>query len=151
MPNPIVSQSITKPSTFDHQVTDIIRLRCEGHTYAYIANILGVTASLVQGVLQREAERILADRDKLLNEYIFKQLAECDFMMRRLMEPYHKDPELLMKESVVNSAVKLQERVAKLLGLDQPAKQETKLTLETRTDDELRQLAEANGLQVDLS
>lgn len=150
MVNQLARKTITIPSTFDHQVDEIIKLRHQGHTYGYIANVLGLSTSQVAGVLQREAARILEDRDKLITEYIFKQLAECDFMMRRLMEPYHGNDDLTMKADVINAAVKLQERVARLLGLDTPMKTETKLTLETRSDEELKQLAEANGLTHDL-
>ena len=122
-----------------------VELRRLGHTYREIAREMGIT--------QREAHRLVtkvfAETRKAAQEnaaeYIQLHNERLEHLYRALVTR-HKDGYL--DPRMVEVALKVLERQAKLNGLDAPVKQEVKVAYQGLTDDEL--LAEAHRQRLDV-
>lgn len=123
-------------------VTTIIRLRAEGLSYSAIAAQVGWGVGRVRSALQEAAKSILTDRDA----YFSTMVASALWIKRRLLLPYIENERVPLPHQVATAALKADERLSKLLGLDQPLKVEGRFDFGGKTTEELAALAIANGM-----
>src|SRR5262245_9869714 len=118
-------------------------LRVEGKTLREIADAVGISVPRVHGILKEEMERLAQAATEDAAAYRELTLARLEAPFAALWPQAQAG-----HVPSVNAAVSILDRQAKLLGLDAPARQETKLTVERMTDAELIAEAERLGLPV---
>jgi hypothetical protein len=133
------------PIDVDPVAVEIVRLRAAGESYTSIAALTGTATTFVKKVLRRAAELVLEDK----HEFVLKQLADCEFLRQKIMAKYEGGLPIDSKD--VMAFVKVQEREASLLGLNQPTSVKLAVALQDKSDEELAALAAANGIETILA
>jgi hypothetical protein len=104
--------------------TEAVKLRIAGHSYRHIAKQLGISLAQAHKDVQTVLKRTRDEADEVADEARDIDLARIDQGLKTVLEFLEsaKDDELKLK--AIDRLVRLQERRAKLLGLDAPAKGE---------------------------
>lgn len=133
------------------QVEQALELRLAGATYSNIAKALGVSKGYAWKLIDRAVQEVSEKCAEAAEKIRTIELARLD-KMRMVLWPKRADPR-------VDTLLRISERVAKLYGLDAPAKHEltgaaggpvqTEQTASTSdltklTDEEIEQLARIN-------
>ncbi len=113
------------------EVTQILRLRVDGLTYAEISQKLAITAGMAAKVVKQALEEQKALEEDLVEDLraisansIRKQLSLIRTDQRKLEEK-NEPPSM----NSVGMIIKLEERLAKLLGLDRGVEEKKRIDL----------------------
>lgn len=143
--------SVANPTAadFDTRCDTAIRLLCEGHSEAFIAANIGVAITQVKKWLRAAARTRAEERD----EAIERHRLQLRYLQHRFLAQFtHTDAKtgetrlLPLKDRDVTTLLKIQEREAKLLGLDAPVKAELTHDFAGASVDELVREAQRLGI-----
>jgi len=147
-----VSLSNPAAADFDARLDLAVSLLCEGHGDAYIATQIGVSQAQVRRWLKAAARTRAEERE----EAIERHRLQLRYLWQRLLSQFSvKDEETgeirqrPLKAVDVKTLLSIQEREARLLGLDAPAKAELLHEFASASTDEL--VREAQRLGIDTS
>lgn len=145
----VVSLMNPQPADFDARVDTAVALFCEGHAETYIAAAIGVYPYQVRKWLRAAAKARAEERE----EAIERHRLQLRYLWQRFVAQFaYRDEKTgevkqrQMKPNDVQTLLKLQEREARLLGLDAPAKAEFTHEFASASVDELRREAERLGI-----
>lgn len=154
--------TLTEASTAEGQergwrTQQILSLRKAGWSFDQIAKKLGLSVKTVRNLSDRVMRKFIRDQQEMVGEILMLEVARLDQMWSRLHElvietPDGEDPEATLYErvKVMEQMIKIQERRAKLLGLDAPEKKQVmaaKVSLDRMSLPEVREEMRKLGLQ----
>lgn len=138
-----------QPADFDVRLDLAVQLLCEGHGDSYIAAQIGVTQQQVRRWLKAAARARVEERE----EAIERHRLQLRYLWQRLLSQYsYKDEKTgeikqrPLKAVDVKTLLSIQEREARLLGLDAPAKAELLHEFASASTDELVREAQRLGI-----
>ena len=137
----------TDPQIIDPQLTEIVRLRCEGHSFVYISAALQLPMHVVRRKLDAFAESQREEREALVQ----RASDQLDYLWRRQLDPYCRTEELrrlALPDKVCATLLKIQDQKAKLLGLNAPTQTQNSHSFESASDDDLRAEAARLGIPI---
>jgi hypothetical protein len=123
-----------------------VKLRRDGYTYREIAKEMKITLREAHRLVTRAFRAVQRHAKEATEQYVELQVERLEAMYRALAPRMEKATE--GQSRAIEVALKVLERQAKLLGLDAPAKTETKITYHHLSDAEL--LDEARKLKLDV-
>lgn len=108
---------------------EILRLRLQGYSPAQIAKKLGGTETSIYHIIRHALNRVSAleskSAQKLKDRQVQLELARLDEFLMQLWPAIEGQDKRITKARAIEVALKISERRAKLLGIDQPEKQLT--------------------------
>ena len=108
---------------------EVARLYLHGNSQRAIAEILGVGVATVNRDISYIQDEWKKTQLETMDNAIAKQLTELDFMRKQFLSKYTtKDLSPLDAVHILDRLFKVQEREAKLLGLDAPQRQHVTTT-----------------------
>ena len=143
--------SLANPSAadFDARCDLAVRLLCEGQSEAYIAANIGVPQPQVRKWLRAAARSRAEERE----EAIERHRLQLRYLTQRFLSQFSRFDEkkgetvlLPLKDRDVATLLRIQEREARLLGLDAPAKAELTHEFAGASLDELVREAQRLGI-----
>lgn len=137
----------TNPETIDPQLTEMIRLRCEGHSFVYISAALKLPQSAVRRKLDAYAESQKEEREALIQ----RCSDQLDYLWRRQLDPFCRTEAERAKplpDKIAQTLLRIQETKAKLLGLNAPTQTQNSHTFESMDEAALREEAARLGIPV---
>ncbi len=96
---------------------EVLDLRIQGYSYPKIAKHLGISVGGAYKSLNRALERLEKEVGETAREIIKQEIARIDEILPNAIERAKEG-----NDKAVNSVIKLMERRAKYLGLDEPDK-----------------------------
>jgi transposase len=122
-----------------------LEARLEGASLGEIAKELGQSISCVSKWLKGELDRVNEERTDLVRHMQFVQAARLDALLKA-MWPLVQNGDV----SAIAQVVKIEERRAKLFGLDEPQRIQATFDLQGQSDAALQAIAIRLGLTVAL-
>lgn len=104
---------------------EAVRLRTLGHTYEQIGERLGVTRQAAHGYVRDSLAALRAQTAESAEDVRDQELARLDAMLVPMLEAAAAG-----QQTAVDRVLRIQERRAKLLGLDAAEKHESKVQIE---------------------
>jgi len=130
---------IAKNGPADHNgIRDqVVKLRCMGYSYAAIAKSLDITYKQVKALIDSEFKERFENREELK----LQTAMQLDWLVRPLMEQFESTIDRRDAEVIV----KILDRKARLLGLDEAVKVDVR-QVESMTDEDIeKELARYTG------
>ncbi len=137
----------TNPEIIDPQLTEILRLRCEGHSFVYISAATKLPQHVVKRKLEAYAESQKEEREALVQ----KCSDQLDYLWRRQLDPYcrtEKQRSEALPEKTAALLLKIADQKAKLLGLNAPTQTQNSHSFESMDEAALREEAARLGIPV---
>lgn len=135
---------------------EVCRLRLHGHSFSQIARALGLSEKRVSQMYARAFEKTRKERQECAEMCVQMELRRLDEMHKRVYQEVietkeGEKPEVRIHSLLegVDRLIKIQERRAKLLGLDQPEKKvevTMGIDLNQLSEDELKAELEKMGM-----
>lgn len=144
-----MSASNPAAADFSERLDTAVRLLCEGQSESYIAAQLGVSVPLVKKWLRmayrakKEEREEAIERHRLQLHYLHQRFLS---QFTHVDEKTGKQSQLRLSDRDVKTLLAIQEREARLLGLDAPAKAEFTHEFANATNEELVQQARRLGI-----
>lgn len=133
------------PNDWNGTTDRIVELRARGYSQAVIAKQVGLSVATVAKILKQEFGERNSSRQDLIDE----QKATLNWMKKKITDRIHKDGAKWDRRDA-ELLLKFEERVAKLVGLDQPVKHDVAVTFEDISDAELVEQLAAHQIFVQL-